>query len=167
MPRGMVYVAPCNRTDDAVQHQPVRLLEILDDLLRPRSENSVDAVGSQDLHTGEDPLKSLHVVPGVAQLDGHRHVDSPILPSFFCLRTHHTKVTRSRSDQRAQGRPFLTASSSFPRCCGHPRIISRSFDPTRAAHSREGLEVRIRLPPAASLMRTGLSGAPCRLRQCG
>jgi hypothetical protein len=54
-------------------------VKILHDLLRLRSEDPVDVVGSQDLHTGEDPLKSLHVVPGVAQLDGRWHVDSPVV----------------------------------------------------------------------------------------
>ena len=47
MPRGTGDVAPCDRTDDTVHHQPVRLLEILHDLLRLGSEDSVDVVGSQ------------------------------------------------------------------------------------------------------------------------
>src|SRR5437868_1942973 len=74
-----MYAAPCDRTDDTVHHQRVRLLEVLHDLLRLRSENPIDVVGSQDLHTGEDPLKSLHVVPGVAQLDDRWHVDSSVV----------------------------------------------------------------------------------------
>jgi len=53
-------------------------LEILDRLLRLRPEVPIDIVGCQDLHTSKDPLNSLHVVSGVAQLDGRRHVVSPI-----------------------------------------------------------------------------------------
>ena len=74
-----VDMAPCDRTDDAVHHQPVRLLEVLHGVLRLRSEDPVDVVGPQDLRAGEDPLKSLHVVPGVAQLDGRWHLDPAVV----------------------------------------------------------------------------------------
>src|SRR5262245_5198986 len=74
-------MAPCDRTDDAVHHKPIRLLEVLHGVLGLRSEDSVDVVGSQHLHASEDPLKSLHVVPAVAQFDNRWHISSA---QFFC-----------------------------------------------------------------------------------
>jgi hypothetical protein len=70
-------MTPCDRTDDAVHHQSVRLLEILHDLFRLRSEDPVKVVWSQDLRPDEDPLQSLHIGPGVAQFDGRRYVTLP------------------------------------------------------------------------------------------
>src|SRR4051794_10332464 len=74
-----MYMAPRDRTDHAVHHQLVRLLEVLHDLLRLRSEDPVDAVRSQDLHTSENTLKPFYVIPGVAQLNGRRYSDAPVV----------------------------------------------------------------------------------------
>src|SRR5262249_29471846 len=109
-----MYAAPCDLTDNAVHYQPVRLLEVLHGLLRPRSKGPGDVLGSDGLHSGEAPLKSLYVIAGVTKSDGRRHVNSSQLLCSWPQKSgsmsfHHVRPSTTAPVARRPPRPALSS----------------------------------------------------------